>query len=66
MLQCVWLLFLLQRKNKNSVIFLNKIIKLNYFQQLREIWIFMRITPFLKEIKLIFYSSAKEVINYTF
>lgn len=53
-------------RRKKSVIFLNKTIKLNYFQQLREIWLFMRITPFLKEIKLIFYSSAKEVINYTF
>lgn len=51
---------------KNFVIFFYKTIKQNYFQQLREIWLFMRITPFLKEIKLIFYSSAKEVINYTF
>lgn len=50
------------------MIFKNKIIKLNYFQQLRETWIFMRITPFLKEIKLIFYSSAKRslIIHFRF
>lgn len=53
---------------KNSVIFFYKTIKPNYFQQLREIWLFMRITPFLKEIKLIFYSSARRslIIHFRF
>lgn len=53
---------------KNSVIFFYKTIKPNYFQQLREIWLFMRITPFLKEIKLIFYSFARRslIIHFRF